>query len=297
MKINIAYLVSYDYSYIFTSLKTVYDHADQIVLSIDKERKTWSGNSFEIPDRFFEDIKRMDSRSIIEIYEDHFHVEGLPTIDCDTRQRNMTLKKLNSGWKIQLDVDEYAYDFEALKNYLKSYNFLTLFPGLTPIAIRGTWLTLYKIDGNHYFFIDNEEVFPFISNQEHCVQVRMNNLIPNFYCKYKVIHQSWARKPEEIKLKFQNWGHKDDFDTQKYFNLWDNLSTNNYKDYHNFHPIYPELWQKLEHIEASDIDEFIRKYTESHPQKIEYFKVKDYFKLLRRTVGIKNKAKKLLRLK
>lgn len=297
MKINIGYLVSYDYSYIFTSLKTIYDHADQIVLSIDKERKTWSGNSFEIPDHFFEDIKKIDTRGIIEIYEDYFYVKDLPTIDCDTRQRNLTLKKLNSGWKIQLDVDEYAYDFEALKNYLKKYNFLTVFPKLTPIAIRGVLLTLYKIDGNHYFYIDNEEPFSFISNQRHFVQVRMNNLIPNFFCNYKLIHQSWARKPEEIKMKFRNWGHKDDFDTNKYFEYWNNLSAENYKEYINFHPIHPDQWKNLECIEANDIDDFIKKYTTSHRQHIEYFEVKDYFKLLRRTTGIKNKVKKLFSLK
>lgn len=294
MKINICYLVSYDYQYIFTSLKGIYHHANQIVLSIDKERKTWSGNNFEIPDSFFEEIKKIDKRGIIEIFEDKFYIKELSSIECDTRQRNISLKQLNPGWKIQLDVDEYVYDFDALKKYLRKYNALTIFPNLTPVGIRGIWLTLYKIEGNNYFYIDNEETFPFISNISHNVSVRMNNLIPNFFSKFKVIHQSWARKPEEIKLKFKNWGHTNDFDTEVYFKYWNDLSIENYKKYINFHPIHPEHWEKLEMIEAANIDDFIEKYIQSHPQKVEYFTWEEYFKMLRKSIGIKNKIKKLL---
>ena len=48
--IKVSYLVSYDYYMLLTSIKQLYEHVDEIVISVDKDFKTWSGNSFEIPE-------------------------------------------------------------------------------------------------------------------------------------------------------------------------------------------------------------------------------------------------------
>ncbi len=70
--IKVSYLVSYDYYMLLTSIKQLYEHVDEIVISVDKDFKTWSGNSFEIPDSFFEEVRAYDSRNIIEFYFDQF---------------------------------------------------------------------------------------------------------------------------------------------------------------------------------------------------------------------------------
>ena len=52
-KINVSYLMSYDYGYLFTSLECIYEYVDQIIISVDKKRKTWSGNDFIIESDFW----------------------------------------------------------------------------------------------------------------------------------------------------------------------------------------------------------------------------------------------------
>ena len=59
--IKVGFLVSYDYQLLEYSLPIVYQYADEIYLAIDKERKTWSGNIFQLPDTFFECINRVDT--------------------------------------------------------------------------------------------------------------------------------------------------------------------------------------------------------------------------------------------
>ncbi|MDR1090602.1 MAG: hypothetical protein LBL79_05955, partial [Prevotella sp.] len=75
--IKAGFLVSYDYESIKNSLPPVYDYADKIVLAVDKDGKTWSGNSFQIPDSFWQWIKEFDTQHKIEIYRESFYVEGL----------------------------------------------------------------------------------------------------------------------------------------------------------------------------------------------------------------------------
>ena len=60
-KIQVGFLISYDYELLKNALPRVYDDADTIFLAIDKQRKTWNGASFSINDSFFLWIKEFDT--------------------------------------------------------------------------------------------------------------------------------------------------------------------------------------------------------------------------------------------
>ncbi len=266
--IKVGYLVSYDYSMLLTSVKQLYDHVSKIYVAIDIERKTWSGNIFEIPDSFFREVKQFDIQNKIQYYFDNFYVANLSPIECETRERNMLLKKMGSGWLMQLDVDEYIYDFKTTLKYLKRYWYLTIFPTLTPIVFRGKLVTLYKQQAEGFLYIENDERFSFITNISNYEYTRNNNKVRNHFTNINVIHQSWARTEDEIQIKIKNWGHRDDFDTQKYFEFWKNLSIINYKNYKNIHPIVPEVWNEIQFIESQTIGEFIEKYSIKNKQNL-----------------------------
>jgi hypothetical protein len=270
--IKVGYIVSYDYEYLLTSINTLYDYVDKIVLAVDINRQTWSGNKFEIPQSFFDSIKEFDKRNIIEIYFDDFYVPALSPMECETRERNLLLKKLGrKGWKLQLDVDEYIYDFKAVKKFLLRNWFFNVFPKLTPMQFRGKLITLFKEIQDGFLYIDNNERFSFITNGIENEMARLDSKTPSFYTDIVVVHQSWARKKEEIVQKISNWGHRDDFDTAAYYDFWDKLNQSNYLDYVNIHPMRPELWNKLYLLNCNGINEFITKYEALHPQKIAQF--------------------------
>lgn len=286
--IKVSYLVSYDYSMLLTSVEQLYQHVDKIVIAIDKDRKTWSGNTFEIPESFFDKIRNYDKRNIIEFYFDQFYIPSLSPMECESRERNMVLKKLGKGWKIQLDVDEYVYEFKEVKKYLKKYWFLTLFPKYTSLCIQGNLVTLYRELSNGYLFIDNNESFPFITNQTSNTHTRRNDKVRNHNANIKVIHQSWARPENEILKKINNWGHRDDFDTQHYFEFWENLNSDNYGHYKNVHPLVPEVWKELHFLRTTSIDDFINIFEKQNPQVLkDLSKIKVLKSAVKKIIGRK----------
>lgn len=267
-RLEVSYLLSYDYEMIFLSIKQLYNYVDRIVIAIDKDFKTWSGNDFIIPDSFFERIKEIDFEKKIEFYKDFFFIPTNSPIENESRERNLALKKLARGWKIQLDVDEYVYDFEELSKYLKKYWYLTLLPKFTPINFKGNLITLFKKIDKGYLYIENKEEFAFITNQSQNQFTRKNYKIRNINININVIHNSWARDNKEIINKIKNWGHRDDFDTFEYFEFWKKLNEENYKEVNDFHPTVPSVWNRLLFLECKNEEEFIRNYSKTNLQKI-----------------------------
>jgi hypothetical protein len=277
-KINVGYLISYDYRMFEVSVKQLYDYVDRIVLAIDSDRLTWSGNPFHIDKSFFDDVKRIDIDNKIELYYDSFFVEGLTSMECETRERNMLAKKMGKGWLIQLDVDEYIYDFKVLSEYLKRYWFLMLFPKYTPIAFKGVLMTLFRELPNGFLYIKNNETFPFITNIPNYSTARGNSSIRNFNSNIKVIHQSWARSENEIQQKIENWGHNIDFDTKEFFKFWQNVRLENYREIQNFHPIVPRVWNRLYFEKSNSIFDFIERISCNEPQKMKKISKKKLLK-------------------
>ncbi len=283
--IKVGYLISYDYDLLFVSLRQIYEFADKIFLAIDKDGKTWSGNDLEIPKTFFDEVQQFDYLNKIEFYYDSFYVKTLSPMENDVRERTMLSKKMGRGWLIQIDVDEYIYDFEIISSFLRKHIYLTYFPWLNPIAFTGCWVTLFKKIESGYLFIDNGEKFPLITNYAEYQYARANDNIINYSLGAIAIHQSWARSDEEMHFKINNWGHSDDFDTVKYFEFWKSLNEKNYKDFKNIHPLSPAVWDEIRFIESKNIDDFISKYSNLHPQKLTPFSFSNLLKrVLKRIV-------------
>ncbi|NDV78523.1 hypothetical protein [Dysgonomonas sp. 511] len=274
-EIKVGYLVSYDYKYIEYSLPTVYQHADSITIAVDKDRLTWAGEKFDIPDSFFQWIKEFDKEKKIKIYEDSFYVSNLTTMECDTRERKMLSRFMGEGgWHIQVDSDEYFLDFPAFINHIRSLDINK------PTAIYGEFITIFKYDETGMFLIDSNEPFALATNNPVYIAARRTDESINdtvHYTNFKVLHQSWGRSEAEIALKMKNWSHSDDFNTDAYLNFWKAINKHTYNYIQNFHPLDPPAWKKLEYFEGSDIPSLIEKVKENQKKKNEKKKNKSFF--------------------
>jgi hypothetical protein len=257
-KIKVGYLVSYDYEFLMTSLKQVYDYSDNIYLSIDKNRLTYSGNKIEIPNTFFEQIKIFDIKRKIHYHFDNFYMSGLTPMESETRQRNLLLKEMGRGWLIQLDVDEYVLNFKEVVGFLKKNALLAYMYSFFPVMIQGNWVSLLKKNENGFFVINKKERFNFITNYPYFTLARNNSNITKLFIEVDVVHQSWARTEEDILKKVMNWSHRDDFDTLKFMELWKSIDIQNYKKISNFHPLNPNLWDYMNFVKAKNIEDFIK---------------------------------------
>jgi hypothetical protein len=251
--VKAGYLISYDYEYVKISLSRIYDFVDEIIFAVDADRKTWSGENFHINDTFWEWIKEFDRLNKVKIYEDNFYISELSPIECDTRERNLLAKQMGfCDWYIQIDSDEYFIDFQAFVTKLKRFQ-----PnGPTTISCRVA--TVFKKVLSGYLLIaESPETLCFATNHPVYDLAKHNSGNNYVYWDDLVLHQSWARNPEEIYLKINNWGHKNDFNIQSFYNLWYAVDEFNCFGIKDFHPLGSGTWPKLKMIHATGIDELL----------------------------------------
>lgn len=259
--IKVGYCVAYDWELLKKSIPLIYNYADSICISIDKSRRSWSGQPYSIDENdFFSWLRKMDYDSKISIYEDDFYHSNLSSIENDNLQRNLMAKYMGAGgWHIQIDSDEYFLDFEGFRNYLLKIN---PFPTghEKPINICCNLIPLFKKLKGKYLYVKNPikktETVPFATNKPVYLSARRNGHF-NHISPFFVIHETWARGEEQLWQKLNNWGHVKDFNKESYFNLWKSLDEYNYHYLKNFHPINPEAWQELSLVQGETIEEII----------------------------------------
>ncbi|WP_162126230.1 hypothetical protein [Flavobacterium phycosphaerae] len=264
--IKVGFLVSYDYELLPTALKQVYDYADKIYLSVDVEKKTWSGNPIVIPDSFYAELAALDVAQKIEFHSEVFYIPELTPIQCETRQRNLLAKRMGKGWIIQLDSDEYVLHFKELAAYLKRHSYLLWFSFLFPVTLQGNMITLFRETASGYLIINKKDKFNFITNHPKYSAARNNYKITKLPLTIDVVHQSWARSESEIVTKINNWGHRDDFDTAKFLAFWKNINEENYKEFVDFHPLDRISWDFLLFKKAANIDELLTSLEQNAPK-------------------------------
>lgn len=261
-KIKVGFCVAYDWHLLKKSVPRVYKHADVICLSLDKDRCSWTGLPFSFDEEaFFGWVRAIDTEGKIQVYEDDFHLSSLTSIQNDNRQRTLMAKFLGEGgWHVQIDADEYFFDFGAFKNYLLKIN-----PCPTgkekPLNVYVNGVSLIKKVVNGYLYVNNgvnaHEEIPIATNKPEYLAARrnthFNHLSPAF-----VLHETWARGEDELAHKLNSWGHDNDFiSKESYFNLWKALDEYNYVYINNFHPLNPKVWQRLGFVPELEVEKAI----------------------------------------
>ncbi|MES2618312.1 MAG: hypothetical protein V4613_10555 [Bacteroidota bacterium] len=259
-QIKTAFLMAYDYELLKNSIPLVYEDSDMIYLSLDKNRKTWSGNSFTIDDAFFDWIKTIDTQHKITIYEDEFYVEGIQPMECDTKQRRMTSKAMGEGgWYVQIDADEYFLSFKGFINQLRHIEMT--YPETEKITVFANWITLYKTLDKGILYIDcgrTMELCHIATNNPNYAYSRTNSENRELLSTSIVLHESWARDENQLRTKLNNWSHKNDFDTNAYMQLWTSINDTNYQEIKDFHPLSPKMWKQLRLLKGTGIAEIIK---------------------------------------
>jgi len=263
------FLVSYDAAFLKTSLPRVYDHVDTIVLSVDRNRQTWSGNTYDLPDGLFEWVRSIDRDGKISVFEESFYLPGWKPLELDTRQRQMSAEYagMDDTWHIQVDADEYIMNVEALVACLRREEQTGRCD--KDILYLGKWVPLFKQDARGFFYVENGddfEVFPVAAISPTYVAARKTAATQRVILDVIAVHQTFARDPAALRWKLSNWGHSDELGTESYLRLWQAVDRHNYRYLANFHPTYPRTWKRLEYIEAPTIEGFAEQYMQMRPR-------------------------------
>ncbi|MDR6967621.1 hypothetical protein J2X31_001633 [Flavobacterium arsenatis] len=258
MQVNVGFLVSYDYKYLKQSIPLVYEASDRIVLALDIESRTWSGNTFTIDNDFFDWIKNFDVENKIEIYKDDFYDPNLTAIQNDTRERTMLAEFFGKGnWYIQLDADELFVNFKGFVDYLRANPKYLINPEKNKVQLFLFFVNLFKKLPDGYLYVEKPfETATVATNYIGYKNARISKF-RKIYLPFFIVHNTWARENEEIYFKLNNWGHNKDFDVESYFTFWKNIDSSNYTQFKNVHPLAPEKWRSLGLCPTNDIDKVV----------------------------------------
>lgn len=258
-QIKVGFCVAYDWQLLAYSIPPIYQHADFICLSLDRDRISWSGNSFTWDEQGFKELlQEIDPQNKIKLLEEDYHISTLSPMENEVRQRNCIADFMGEGgWHIQLDTDEFFLNFEGFVQYLQ-----TVQPG-RKLNVSCPWITLYKQIEDGFFYVKPDrykqvEFIQIATLHPHYEYGRRNGYF-NLHTDFALLHLSWSRTEQEIAEKLNNWGHKNDFDTAHYFKLWQETNKYNYIERKNFHHIHPKIWPRLAFLPADSIASLLTK--------------------------------------
>jgi len=271
-KIQVGFLMSYDYELLKKSIPPVYALADTIFLAMDHKKRTWSGNYFEVDPSFYQWLAEFDSDKKITIYEDNFYVPDITGIQNDTRERYMLALKMGIGnWLVQVDSDEIFIDFEKFVRRLRKYDSYLDNPDQHPIQLAGFHINVYKYLDDGLLYIDEPTKLMLATNWPN-YKVAKNTRERIIYADDFILHEGLARTEEELLLKLDNWSHKHEMNPN-FLEKWRNANKDNYREITDVFYLEPEIWKSLAYLPSKSLTELKKLVAEAPNLKIPKMKL------------------------
>lgn len=238
IKKSVISLISYDAEYLPESIKTYYEYVDEIVLGLDENRITWSGNKFSFEEgNLWKQLKDIDYDSKIVVIEDNFHKSKV-ALENDNYERNFLKEKCSNDWIFSFDADEQLVN--AKDFFLKYVPLAEKYARKVDLSF--TWMLPYKEFEDCYLVIADEQGRWFLGDTQGFVTHRNHQYT---YCRWTnnkthvitplaILHWSFCRTERSLNQKLQNFGHSDKTPTDPFFHNWKQITLENYHQLRNF---------------------------------------------------------------
>lgn len=273
IKKSVISLISYDANrFLAKSIERYYEYVDEIVLGIDKDRISWSGNAFEIDeDQLWKDLSALDGDSKITIIEEDFH-QSKVAIENDNYERNFLKGECSNDWIFSFDADEMLVN---AKDFF--YNYCPIVEDYRlEKDICMTWCTPYKVledeEGSITLMIAEDDGSPFFGENQGFATSKDSTFT---YARWTdksnsgdnriksplvALHWSLCRPQDELYQKIHNIGHSDIVEEDPFYKIWSQVDMNNYTQLRDFKTsgLGGAQWPKLEPIPSENIEDYIK---------------------------------------
>jgi len=269
-KKSVISLISYDAAYLPESVSKYYNYVDEIILGVDKNRTTWSGNSFSFDEnKLWADLSAIDGDSKISIIEEDF-VKSKVAIENDNYERNFLKSQCTNEWIFSIDADEYLVN---AKDFF--YNYCPLVERYyNKVDICMTWATPYKTIDDTTLVIANEDGTPFFgenqgmatSNDSTFTYARWTDKsaagVNRIMSPLVAIHWSLCRDRDALHEKINNIGHSDLVENDPFYQIWDQVTMDNYHELHNFKSsgLGEAQWPILRAVDNNAVTNYIEQH-------------------------------------
>jgi hypothetical protein len=270
LKKSVISLISYDASYLPNSIASYYDYVDEIILGLDKDRTTWSGNKFVFDENsLFSKLADLDVDNKISIIEEDFHRSSI-AIENDNYERNYLKNECSNDWIFSFDADEVLLN---AKDFF--YNYCPIVEKYADkIDLCMTWATPYKIIDDTVLVIANKDNTPFYGENQGVVTHKNSTFT---YARWTdksstghnraispliAIHWSLCRSKEDLHKKIHNIGHSDLVETDPFYKIWEQVTLDNYHELENFKTsgLGQAQWPKLFALPIEQLESYYQQH-------------------------------------
>jgi len=265
IKKSVISLISYDAHLLPNSIKSYYDYVDEIVLGLDKDRFTWSHQSFTFDEnKLWAELKKIDTKGKISVIEEHFHPSGL-AIENDNYERNVLKSHCTNDWIMSFDADE-----ELINPKEFFYSWCPLFePYYKKYDLTFTWFLPWKEFEEDILMIAEEDT-SFIKSERQGFATYKNNQFT--YARWTnnqfrietplcILHWSLCRNEKDLNQKINNIGHSDRVKEDPFFDIWKQTTLQNYEQLRNFKTSGlgdPKQWARLTKIKRAELNDICK---------------------------------------
>lgn len=263
------------------SLGQYYSLLDDLVVPTPVDGLGWSGVPIPV-DECLAAIRELDTRGIARELPGRW-VDAVDPIKADTAQRQCALAALAGSvdWVVQLDNDEFLPRPALLAQAIDTAEKLGLDAVELPMRVlfRRTKRHVFEIVGPHgnphHEYPGSVLVRPTVSlsnarqvdgrflrmgtpRASTSIQlarpaadeeVRLMELVESD----AIVHNSWARSPQEIRRKLASWGHSGDANFRRYYWLRWWPAPVAWWAVREFHPFSRGLWPSLHRLPNSGV--------------------------------------------
>lgn len=267
-KKSVISLISYDAEYLPASIRSYYDYVDEIVLGLDIDRVSWSGNSFSFDeDALFSELSKIDVDGKINVVESNFHRSSVP-IDNDTHERNYLKECCKYDWVFSFDADEILINAKSF-----FVDFLPLVEDYKDVELMFTWFLMYKEvedgvliiadESREHLFKKDVQGFTANKNLHTYTYCRWTNATKKLMSPLAIAHYSFCRPDNQLTTKVNNFGHSVESKKDPFYDIQKQVDINNYKQITNFKTSnMGEQWPTLKFVKNSELNSYLKKEAE-----------------------------------
>lgn len=270
IKKSVISLISYDAEYLPKSIQRYYPFVDEIVLGLDSDRITWSGNSFTFDEgKLWKELKKIDKDNKISIIEENFHKSKV-AIENDNYERNYLKQQCSNDWIFSFDADE---ELLNAKDFFQNFCPLTK-KYITNYDICMNWVTPYKQIDDVTLLIANENNTPFFGENQGVVTHKDSTYV---YARWSdksaagknriqsplvALHWSLCRPKDALHEKINNIGHSDIVENDPFYQIWQQVTLENYSTMRNFKTsgLGGAQWPKLLAVKTDNLEPFLHQH-------------------------------------
>ena len=267
-KKSVISLISYDAEYLPASIKSYYEYVDEIVLGLDIDRISWSGNSFTFDEgKLFSELSSIDKDNKITVVESNFHRSSVP-IENDTHERNYLKEQCSHDWIFSFDADEVLIN---AKSFFQ--DFCPLVENYKDVELMFTWFLLYKEledgtliiadESRDHVFTKDVQGFTANKNLHTYTYCRWTNSEKKILSPLAIAHYSFCRPEKELETKINNFGHSVESKRDPFYDVQKQVNSSNYQSLRNFKTSnMGAQWPTLKYVKQEELNKYLKQEAE-----------------------------------